>query len=100
MAHFLIEVPHNADKQSCIEAMEVFVRSGSHFLANAYWGCLDSEHTAQMVVDVDNKEQARRIVPPLYREKAKITRMMKITQEEVDHYRKEHDLKEVGKLHS
>jgi hypothetical protein len=53
-----------------------------------------------MVVEVDNKEQARRIVPPLYREKAKITRMMKITMEEVDHYRKEHDLNEVGKLHT
>ena len=99
MAHYLIEVPHKNDKQSCIEAMEVFLRSGSHFLANADWGCFDDDHKARLVVDVDDKEQARRIVPPLYRKTATITRMIKIGREEVDHYKKEHDLDEIGKFH-
>ena len=100
MANYLIEVPHDADQQSCLEAMEVFVRSGSHFLANADWGCYDHDHKARLMVDVENKEEARRIVPPLYRKKATITRMIKISREEVEHYKKEHGLDEIGKFHT
>lgn len=99
MERFLIEVPHGADKRACIEAMEVFISSGSHFLANADWGCLDDDHNARMVVNVENKEQARQIVPPLYRKEAKITRVMKVTRDEVDHYRKKHKLDEIGDHH-
>ncbi len=100
MANFLIEVPHEADKRSCYEAMEVFIRTGSHFLANADWGCLDGDHKALLIVEVDNKEQARQIVPPLYRKKAKITKLIKVTREEVDQFRKEHNLEELDKLHA
>ena len=100
MANFLIEVPHGEDKRSCIEAMEIFVRTGSHFLANADWGCLDGDHKAILIVDVENKEQALQIVPPLYREKAKITKLMKVTREEVEHFRNEHNLEELDKLHT
>lgn len=100
MEKFLIEVPHGADKRSCIEAMEVFLKSGSHFLANADWGCIDDDHTARMMVDVESREDALQIVPPLYREQAKITRMIKITREEVDHYIEEHDLDDIGGFHA
>jgi hypothetical protein len=84
MSKFLIEVPHGEDKLSCIRAVQIFLSSGSHFLTNADWGCRDGEHKAWLVVDVDNKESARQILPPSYRSEAKIVYLNKFTREEMD----------------
>lgn len=100
MANFLIEVPHDEDKSACMKAIQIFVESGSHFLANADWGCSDNEHKAWLIVDVDTREQALQILPPLYRRQAKITKLFKVTREEVEEYRKEHKLKETAKYHN
>jgi hypothetical protein len=35
MSRFLIEVPHEEDVISCIRAVEIFLKTGSHFLTNA-----------------------------------------------------------------
>ena len=72
MAKYLIEVPHEANKEACDRAIRVFMDSGSHFLVNAEWGCGDGEHKAWMIVDVENKDQARLIVPPFYRPQTRI----------------------------
>ena len=99
MANFLIEVPHGPDKMDCMKAMEILVMSGSHFLANADWGCEDNEHKAWMGVDVENKEQARQILPPLYRDTAKITKLFKMTRKEVELYSSKHTLDETDQYH-
>ena len=39
MPRFLIEVEHDATPAACIHAIEVLLRSGSHFLTHADWGC-------------------------------------------------------------
>lgn len=80
MALHLIEVPHSDSKIECSKAIQVFLSSGSHFLSNADWGCDDGEHKAWIVVDVNSKEEALQIVPPLYRQQAKIVRLTKYTQ--------------------
>ena len=46
MPRFLIEVPHDADVRACTRAVEVLLRTGSHFLTHADWGCKDNEHKA------------------------------------------------------
>ena len=99
MASFLIEVPHGEDKLACVKAIKIFVDSGSHFLKNADWGCSDSEHKAWMIVDVDTKEQAKQIVPPNYRQDAKITRLFKLSEKEVAYYSREKKLNHTGKYH-
>ena len=99
MTDFLIEVPHGDDKISCIKAMQVFVNSGSHFLANADWGCADNEHKAWMIVNVANKEVALQIVPPLYRHDTKITKLFKMNRKEVEYYVKEHKLDKTDEYH-
>ena len=81
MSAYLIEIPHSMDKIACMRAIKVFLDSGSHFLVNADWGCQDGEHKAWMVVDVENKEQALQIVPPLYRHDAKIIKLVKYSKE-------------------
>lgn len=81
MASFLIEIPHSENKYECDQAIRVFQESGSHLLSNADWGCLDGVHKAWLVVEVDNKEQALMIVPPLFRPKANIIHLTKFTRD-------------------
>lgn len=84
MARFLIEVPHDAEQVACARVVQVFLKSGSHFLTHADWGCRDGEHKAWIIADVDNKEEACWIVPPAFRSEAKIVRLNNFTLEEID----------------
>lgn len=84
MARFLIEVPHDAEREACARVVQVFLGSGSHFLTHADWGCRDGEHKAWIVADVENKEEACRIVPPTFRSQARITKLNYFTMEEID----------------
>jgi hypothetical protein len=83
MAHFLIEIPHSEDKIECLKVIQVFMSSGSHLLSNAEWGCADDVHKAWMIVDVDTKEEALQIVPPLYRKAANIVKLTKYNKDNV-----------------
>jgi hypothetical protein len=87
MAKFLIEVPHDATEQACVAAVKIFYETGSHFLANADWGCHDGDHKAWMLVDVDTKDQARTIVTAAFRSEAKITELHRFTKEEIEEYK-------------
>jgi nicotinate-nucleotide pyrophosphorylase len=87
---FLIEVPHEATTVSCLRAVETFLKSGSHFITRADWGCLDGEHKAWIIVDVENKEQARAIVPPAFRAEAKIVQLNSFSLEQVEDLMRQH----------
>lgn len=90
MSRFFIEVPHPPDVAACNRAIEVFLRTGSHFLTHADWGCKDGDHKAWFIVEVDSKEEARNIVPPDYRGAAKIVRLTRFKPEDFDGMRKKH----------
>ena len=87
---FLIEVPHDVGTLECARVVDAFLKSGSHFLAGAIWGCRDGEHKAWMIVDVDSKEEARGIVPPLMRSKAKIVHLNAFTAKEIEDILRQH----------
>ena len=84
MPKFLIEVPHPADELGCARVIHVFLSSGSHFLANAEWGCMDNDHRAWMVVDVQTRDEARNIVPPAFRAEARIVELYRFSLDEVN----------------
>jgi hypothetical protein len=84
MAKFLIEVPHEATPAECISAIQVFLKTGSHFLSHADWGCLDGIHKAWIMVDVGSKDEARNILPPMYRARASIVSLNKFMLDESD----------------
>jgi len=79
MKKFLIEVAHGSDKLSCEHAINVFLQTGSHFLTHAEWGCMDGEHKAWIIVEVETKDEARSIVPPLFRSETKIVELTAFT---------------------
>jgi hypothetical protein len=93
MAKYLIEVPHKKDVASCAQAVEVFLSSGSHFLSNADWGCMDGHCSAWFIAEVDSKEEARQIVPPVFRRDAVVVALNKFTMEQVDRLLDEHQVK-------
>lgn len=62
---------------ACAREVHVFLSSGSHFLTNADWGCMDGVHSAWLTVDVPSKEEARMVLPSAFRTQAKITALNK-----------------------
>src|SRR5687767_7813336 len=87
---FLIEVPHQGTAQDCARAIEVFFRTGSHFLTHADWGCKDGVHSAWLTIDVATKEEARNVVPAEYRPKAKVVGLNSFTQEDLAAIKRQH----------
>ena len=90
MARFLIELPHNDDIDSCVQAVSLLLSTGSHFLTNADWGCPDGEHKAWVTVEVESKEEARSILPPSCRPDAKIIRLNKFSLDDFDNMLNRH----------
>jgi hypothetical protein len=86
MKRFLIEVSHSAEELECAQAVQYFLRTGSHFMTRTDWGCKDGVHKGWVVVEVDSKEEARRLVPPAFHSQIKIVGLNKFTIEEIDEY--------------
>lgn len=90
MPRFLIEVKHEGTKLDCTRAVELFLRTGSHFLTHADWGCKDGEHKAWITVEVDTKEEARGLVPAQYRAHAKIIQLNAFTLQDIEEISSQH----------
>ena len=91
MTRYLIEVPHEASKEACNQAVQAFLQTGSHFMTNADWGCADDEHKAWFVADLESKDQARQLLPPLLRENAKIIELQQFTADDADQTIEQHE---------
>jgi hypothetical protein len=84
MAKFLIEVPHESEVVACARAIQILLNTGSHFLTHADFGCMDGEHKAWIVVDVESKDEARAILPPVFRPQARITQLNSFSLEQIN----------------
>lgn len=90
MPRFLIEIPHEAETVACAKAVRVLLATGSHFLTHADWGCMDGVHKGWIIVEVDSKDEARRILPPAYRAQADIVLLNKFGLQEIDDLLRHH----------
>ena len=84
MQQFLIEVPHPEESLECARIVKVFLSTGSHFLTHADWGCMDGVHSAWLIVEAANKEEARMVVPPQFRSQAKIIGLNKFKLDQIE----------------
>lgn len=96
MARFLIEVPHPSEERACKLAIHALLSSGSHYITHADWGCCDGEHKAWLTVDVDSKDDARRIVPPAFRADTKIVQLSRFSLQEAEEMLRAHAGKQAG----
>ena len=84
MARHLIELEHEATEKACMVAINTILNTGSHFLTHAEWGCKDDNHKCWIIVDVDSKEEAKSILPPVYRNEAKIVKLERYTLDDLN----------------
>ncbi len=92
MAKFLIEVPHEAEELPCARVVKKFLESGSHFLVNADWGCSDGVHKVWVLLEANNKDEARYVLPSPFRSQALIVALNKFSEEEIDSVLKKYEL--------
>lgn len=90
MARFFVEVPHESTVRGCARAIDVFLKTGSHFFTHADWGCKDGEHKAWAFVEADSRDEARAVVPPAYRSQARVVQLNSFTRDEIDDLLREH----------
>ena len=90
MARFLIEVSHEGEQLACARAVQIFLNTGSHFLTHADWGCMDGEHKAWIIAEVEDKNEARCILPPAFRAQAKIVKLNSFAMEQIDEILRHH----------
>lgn len=91
MHRFLIEVPHDGTAAACARAAEILLRTGSHFLTRADFGCSDGVHKAWVIVEMDSKDDARNVLPSELRPLANIVRLNYFTMAQVDELKRRHD---------
>jgi hypothetical protein len=92
MPKFLIEVQHDPDKKACKQAAEIFLKTGSHFLTNADWGCLDGEHKAWFVLHIEDRDAAMSILPMAFRKNAKIIELNKFALGDMENIQAFHEI--------
>jgi len=91
MPKYLVEIPHESEKIACLRSVSILLNSGSHFLTNADWGCMDGAHKAWFFMDASNKDEVMMIVPPAYRKDTKIFMLNKFKLEDVNELLRHHE---------
>ena len=83
MATYLIEIPHSGNAFECKQVIKLFVESGSHLLANSYWGCKSGVHKSWFISDFDSPEEALQIIPPFLRHTATIIELITFNKDDI-----------------
>jgi hypothetical protein len=91
MPKYLIEIPHEGERIECLRSVSILLSSGSHFLTNADWGCMDGVHKAWFLMDAESKDEVMKIVPPAFRKDTKISLLNKFRLEDVNELLKHHN---------
>jgi hypothetical protein len=73
MDRYMIESAHTAG--DCDKAIKEIALAG--FLHQFEWGCKDGIHSAWAIIEAENREHARQIVPWMMRDKARIVKLVK-----------------------
>ena len=91
MPRFLIEVAHEGTAAACARAAELLLRTGSHFLTRADYGCSDGVHKAWITLEVDSKEDGRNVLPTELRSVASVVRLNYFSMAQVDELKRRHE---------
>lgn len=73
MDRFLVESPHTPGE--CKRVVKNVYAQG--YLHNCDWGCDGGVHKAWVIIEAESESQALWVVPPLLREKAIATKLVK-----------------------
>ena len=74
MDRYIIISEHTAE--DCRMAVKHFMEHHASFMTHFEWGCYDNDHHAYAIIEADSHEQAKLAVPPLFRDKAKVIKVV------------------------
>ena len=81
MQRFILEVDHVPEE--CLRLLDSIMQAGAHYLRNTDWGCRDGVHSAWIIVEAEDHNDARLMVPPALRANARIVGLNKFTPEDI-----------------
>jgi hypothetical protein len=81
MPRYIIEDTHSVE--DCLKVLDAFMHAGAHYLTNAEWGCEAGDHTAWIVIEAGSDEEARHLIPPIIRNRARLVRLNRFTPEQI-----------------
>lgn len=81
MARYIIEDTH--EEKDCVQLLDAFMHAGAHYLTNAEWGCEAGDHTAWILIEAESDDEARLMVPPVIRNRARLVRLNRFTPEQI-----------------
>jgi hypothetical protein len=74
MDRYIVISSHTAE--DCRMAVKHFREHHANFLTHFEWGCYDNDHTAYAFIDAENHEEAKLTVPPLFRNKTRVVKLV------------------------
>ena len=73
MDRYIVISSHTAEE--CKMAVKQFRQYNAGFLTRFEWGCADNDHTAYVIIEAENHENAKMAVPSIFREKTKVVKL-------------------------
>lgn len=88
MARYLVELPHT--KEDCLEALDSVVAFSNSLIDRIDWGCGNDVHTGWLLIEAQDANAAKMMVPTNIRDKAKAVQLNKFTSEQVHSFHEAH----------
>ncbi len=84
MPRFLIETSHTSEHEGCVRALDAVTKYGSHLMTRTEWGCEDGVHCGWIIVDLNDRDEARRLVPPQYRANSRVVELRRWSRDKIE----------------
>lgn len=75
MDRYMVISNHTAEE--CRQVVKYFAEFYAGYITHYEWGCKDNDHNAYAIIEADSHEQARMTVPPLFRDKARVIKLVR-----------------------
>jgi hypothetical protein len=83
MPQYMVQLTHSDEHDACVRALEMIERYGSHLMTHINWGCRAGVHSGWMILEFANREEALQIVPPQFREEARVIEVNQFSREDI-----------------
>jgi hypothetical protein len=88
MARYLVELPHT--KEDCLEALDSVVAFSNSLMDRIDWGCGGDVHTGWLMIEAQDANAAKMMVPTNIRDSAKAVPLNKFSAEQVRSFHAAH----------
>jgi hypothetical protein len=88
MARYIVEIDHTPEE--CVAALDSVVAMSRELIGRFDWGCKADHHSGWAVIEAQDEATARRMLPTIVRQSAKVVQINKFTVEDVQSFHAGH----------